>query len=180
MDDFEKKTGTSRDALIDGLNAGKNPLDIVGGNNKLGKSADELHALVDKYGGNAPPMGSNDVLTKLGMTPEDLGADAAVNMAGGSGRGPNSGAPATDFDSLFGAKSADAGSGVVIAGGDKVSKDVQDALDRNGITGRSIFDMVHSQYVKKVPMLFGVKRDTAGTNLPRPLFDLHSGNSGEF
>lgn len=178
LDDFEKKTGASRDDLINGLNAGKSPAEILGGNNKLGKSAGDIQSALDKYGANTPPLGSDEVMNKLGLTPEDLGN--TLNLAGGGERKPNSAAGVADFDSLFGAKPlADPALNGGQIGQMKVSKDVQDALDRNGITSRTIFDMVHSQYEKKVPMLFGVRKEAAAPS-SRPLFDLHSGGGTEF
>lgn len=46
----------------------------------------------------------------------------------------------------------------------KISSEIQAALDKNGITGRSIFEMVHQQYTKKTPLMFGVQKEKNGTS----------------
>lgn len=181
--DFEKKTGLSRDDLIDGLNAGKSPIEIMAGAPKVKMSESDLQKAFDKAVANNEALSSKDVMDKLGMTPEDLAGSGQYSQAGGGDRKPNS-TSTTDFDALFGAKNAgdlQPTGGVNMSGGTSLSPELQAALDRNGITGRSIFEMVRSQYKKKTPLMFGVKKEQALGEGSRPLFDIKAGaNSIEF
>ena len=131
---------------------------------------------MDKALANNAPLSGQDVMNKLGLTNEDLGAYGA-----GGGERKTAAASATDFDSLFGKNNLDAAAAAAGmadgAGKDGLSKDVQDALDRNGITSRTIFQMVHAQYAKKMPMMFGVKKEQLDSGIPqsKPLYDLKAG-----
>ena len=172
--DFEKKTGLSQDDLINGLNNGKSPMEILSSSPKIGKSEADLQKMMDKAVANNPPLSAQDVMSKLGLTNEDLGAYTA---GGGSDRKPGSEAAATDFDALFGKNNLDAAAaaGALGAGANgSLSPEVQAALDRNGITSRTIFEMVHGQYKKKMPMMFGVKKESLDSGIPqsKPLYDL--------
>lgn len=173
LNDFENKTGLSRDDLINGLNAGKSPAEILAGSSKIGKSESELQKMIDSTMANTNPLTGEEVMDRLGLNAQDLAGEGAYSASGGD-RKINSAAPATDFDSLFGKPGAgDTGGGVALGGGTKdgsISPEVQAALDRNGISSRSIFEMVRAQYHKKTPLMFGVKREQV--DAPRPIFDL--------
>lgn len=173
LSDFEKKTGLSQDDLINGLNSGKSPMEILSNAPKVGKSEGDLQKMMDKALANNAPLSAQDVMGKLGLTPEDLGA----YTQGGGERQPAAAANAamTDFDSLFGKNNLDAAAAGAMAGaGGALSPEVQAALDRSGITSRTIFEMVHGQYKKKMPMMFGVKKETLDSGIPqsKPLYDL--------
>jgi hypothetical protein len=201
LDDFEGKTGISRDELAQALIDGKTPAEIMAGNKKFGgKSADEMNKMLGDAAASNGPMSSSDAMDKLGLSAEDLAAlgkntgmsatgeentYGAGGGAGGSGasRKPDS-SSSTNFDGLFGGPKADpAGAGVVGGAGSLgLSPEVQAALDRNGITGHSIFQMVNSQYKKKTPMMFGVPtaaKPTAGS-ADNPFGNIGSGGKIEF
>ncbi len=159
MGDMEQKTGLSRDDLLNG----NNPLSTLAGSPAMkgtpGSSADSLQKMMDDTlaKGNIP--NGQEVMDKLGLEAADL-------KGGGASRGLASAAP--NIDSLFPNKEGPGGP----AGGNgdlKLSSELQAALDKNGITGRSIFEMVHSQYVRKTPLMFGVQQSKsigADTNNP--------------
>lgn len=181
LDDFEKKTGMSRDDLMNGLNSGKGPMEILSASPKIGKSEADLQKLMDKSLANNDPLSSQDVMGKLGLTPEDLGA----YDAGGDRKTAASGSAMTDFESLFGKNNLDAAAGGVALGGSvngSLSPELQAALDRNGITSRTIFDMVRTQYKKKMPIMFGVRRTDQGAtgNIGKPIYDLKGTAALEF
>ncbi|MGZ3693288.1 MAG: hypothetical protein ACXWQO_03730 [Bdellovibrionota bacterium] len=170
MKDFESKTGMSGDDLVNGLNNGVSPMGILANSSKVGKSEADLQKMMDKATANNAPLSAADVMGKLGLSTEDLAKEGAYG-AGGGERTTASASPMADFDTLFGKNNADAAaaaSAVPIAG--TLSPDVQAALDRNGITSRTIFEMVHTTYQRKMPLMFGVKREQI--HGVRPLYDL--------
>lgn len=155
MDDFEKKTGISRDDLSEQIQAGKSPAEIMAQSKKFGGNEAQIQAMLDKNSGGTP-LTNEEMMDKLGLTPEDLiGGEHVYAQGGGAARSPAS-SGASSLDSFLG-KAPDAGNSVIGApievGG--VSPEVQAALDRSGITDRTLFQMVHSQYKKKTPMMFG-------------------------
>jgi hypothetical protein len=183
LNDFEQKTGIPADELVDGLNSGKSVADILGGKGKMGMSADEIQAGIDKANADGL-MSGDEVMAKIGVKPEDLAANTDPTYGNGSGasRSPASTAPAADFNSLFGANAKDAGSGVIENKEKKLglSPDVQAALDRNGITELSLFQMVSAQYKRKTPMLFGVPTKNSVSAPDNPFGDLSKGEKIQF
>lgn len=197
FDDFEQKTGISRDELINGLESGKSVPEVLGGSKKMGASEAQLAGMMDKASSSGAAMGADEAMAKLGLTAEDLaaygkntgmsatGEESVYGIgAGGGSRNPNS-ANTNSLDALFGA-----GTGVGAGGNDPnalggaglgLSPDVKAALDRNGITNRSIFQMVNEQYKRKTPMMFGVpaKRPTLGGTQENPFSNLGSGGKIE-
>ena len=45
----------------------------------------------------------------------------------------------------------------------KMSPEIQAALDKKGITNRSIFEMIHAQYKKKTLQMLGVQQKKIGS-----------------
>jgi hypothetical protein len=163
MDDFENKTGISRDDLKSQLEAGNSPAAIMAGSKKFGGASEaQLQGMLDKNSANAEAMSSQEMMDKLGLTAEDLkgsGEENTYAMGSGSSRSPASANGGSNgLDSFLG-KPADGaiGSGTIGGlGSDKgLSPEIQSALDRSGITNKTLFQMVHSQYKKKTPMMFG-------------------------
>lgn len=154
MDDFEKKTGISRDDLASQVQSGKGPAEIMAQSKKFGGNESQIQSMLDKNAG-AAPMTNEEMMDKLGLTPEDLVGENVYASGGGGARAPAS-STGSSLDSFLG-KAPDSGNSVIgnpiEVGG--ISPDVQAALDRNGITDRTIFQMVNSQYKKKTPMMFG-------------------------
>lgn len=157
--DMELKTGLSRDDFANGMRDGMTPLDMLAGSPSMqgtvGGNADSLQKMMDSSTANGVPEGS-EMMSQLGLNEGDLGGYEIKN-AGGAPRGP----AAASVDSFFPTSAAGSGAsgGQPVAGangGLGLSPDVQAALDKNGITGRTIFEMVRSQYVKKTPLMFGV------------------------
>jgi len=191
FDDFEKKTGISRDDLAAGLMDGKNPAEILGGNGKMGMSSSQLQSMMDKASADGTSLGADDVMNKLGLTPEDMamygkntgmGEGLELPSAGGSSRSPNSTAQSNSFDSMFGApKGPEGGSAYLGGAGLNLSPDVQAALDRAGITDRSLFQMVNQQYKRKTPMMFGVQPSAPNFSTENnPFSNLGSGGQIDF
>jgi hypothetical protein len=155
----------------------------------MGMSADQLKDAID----NATPASADDVMAATGLTPEDLaamgkggsGSDLGTSYAQGSAGADRSPASTTgsSLDSLFAKKDLNPGSGVVLDKDGKpqgLSPDVKAALDRNGITGLTLFQMVSSQYKRKTPMMFGVPAKTAVDNPDNPFGDLNKGEKIKF
>lgn len=159
MDDFEKKTGISRDDLKDQLESGKSPAEIMAQSNKFGGASEaQLQSMLDKNSGGTP-LTNQEMMDKLGLTPEDLagsGENVYAQSTGGGSRSPASNNSGAGLDGLFG-KPGDSTSGAANAQLEAkgLSPEIQSALDKSGITNRTLFQMVHSQYKKKTPMMFG-------------------------
>lgn len=176
--DLKNKTGLSVEDLAKGLNDGKSIGEMIA--KKGGVSADKINAAI----ANASPLGSQEAMEKLGLTPEELAAMAknasqgedSYAQTGASDRKPASAAN-TNYDALFGAGSKDqTGAGTFASlDGTKVSQEVQEALDRKGLTGKSIFEMVHTQYKRKTPMMFGVQEGKSKSLTENPFANLKSG-----
>lgn len=166
FDDLKQKTGLTAEDLANGLNNGKSIGDLLAG--KTGVSADKLDGMV----ASATPLSSADAMSKLGLSAEDLAAMAKNNSMGedanayaqgaGSGSGSGRSTASNPLDGMFGA-GKDGGAAVVggIGLDGKLSPEVQAALDKNGITSRTIFEMVTTQYKKKTPMMFGIQQKTS-------------------
>lgn len=194
FDEFENKTGIGRDTLAEGLKSGRSIADILAESEKLkkkGYDADKIAASMNNSGASA--LGADEVMSKLGLTPEELAAMANKNSAmgddsayalGGSGssRTPASTSSATGIDGMFGANSANSGATLdSLAGAAGVlSSDVQNALDRNGITDLSIFQMVHRKYKTKTPMMFGESSRKPSSTAENPFSNLGAGGKIEF
>jgi hypothetical protein len=158
--DMEKKTGLNRDDMMKGLANGGNPLSMLASapafSGKPQASEANLQKMMDDTlaKGNLPS--GQEVMDKLGLTKDDLSSN-------GGGADPNRGlASSANIDGLFPDKPA-APTPEGFKNDMKLSPEVQAALDKNGITGRSIFDMVHAQYVKKTPQMFGVDNNRKPT-----------------
>jgi hypothetical protein len=108
-------------------------------------------------------------MDKLGLKKEDLGGAAGGDVAGGGGVDPNRGLASSSsnpsLDALFPTTDKPGSQAAKLTGnnGMKLSSEIQAALDKNGITSRSLFEMVHSQYQKKTPVMFGVQQKGDGT-----------------
>ena len=162
--DLEKKTGLNRDEFANAMAGGANPLALLSNSpalrGKASASEGNLQKMMDDTLAKGNPPNADEMMNQLGLTSEDLGV---VAPGGGGARAPSAAAQ-PNIDSLF-PVSGDTKAGA--SGGDfmKISPEVQAALDKNGIVhGRTIFEMVHSQYVKKTPLMFGVhERKINGT-----------------
>lgn len=162
--DMENKTGLNRDDLTKALADGADPLALLANSpalaNKPNASEASLRKMMDDTLAKGDLPGAQEVMDKLGLTAEDVGA-------GKVGTDPNRGLASANpnIDALFPNSAGDkvqpgnAGS----AGNLKVSSEIQAALDKNGITARNLFEMVHSQYMKKTPLMFGVQQKRDGT-----------------
>lgn len=167
MNDLEAKTGITRDELAKALENGKNPTDLLANSSALsGKigSEDDLNKLIADASKGAVP-GKQEVMDKLGLTNDDLGGNL-VNASGGRSLASANGS-SDGFGSSSGGGTGSIGiNGSVNGDKSKLSPEIQAALDKNGITSLTIFQMVHSQYTKKAPGLFGVpdKQDKTAEN----------------
>jgi hypothetical protein len=197
FDDFENKTGIDRSALVDGLKSGQSVASILAGSDKLkaqGVTEAAVQGALDEAAAG-PPLSADEVMNQLGMTPEELAAmaknssgssegDGSYNLAGGAAnRNPASDAT-NSFGSLLGTgASKDSLDGSVIGGAlgkGALSSDVQAALDKNGITDLSIFQMVHQKYKVKTPMMFGESARKPSSATENPFSNLGSGGQIEF
>lgn len=165
MDQFEKASGISRDDFANALASGQSPEDalrnsgmgvsdaamqkaLADGKNMLSSNPGMVAALQDKYG-------LSDLASQTGAsTGAGTYADAA---GGGSAKGSGSLANTNLDDFLNGLKNKDDGKGVgsLGTGMDKLSPEVKASLAKNGITDKSLFQMITTQYQKNMPMIFG-------------------------
>ncbi|MCO5142165.1 MAG: hypothetical protein M9962_03645 [Oligoflexia bacterium] len=193
FDDLESKTGINRDDFVNAIGNGADPASMLANAPKLkglGVSEDALKGYLSDAQSSSLP-GADDIMSKLGLTPEELEAMAKQNAAfnatgednsygaGGGSRNPASNKSASsnpDINSFLNANK-DLGASVDKLGKDGMglSPEVQAALDRNGITGQTIFQMVHTQYKKKTPMMFGVQQKKTISTSENPFLNL-SGN----
>jgi hypothetical protein len=191
FDEFENKTGIGRDALADGLKSGRSIADILAESDRLkkrGYDADKIASAMNSSGASA--LGADEVMNKLGLTPEELAAMAGKNddsayALGGSGgsRSPASTtASATSLDGMFGAGHTNSSATLEGFAGTagSLSSEVQNALDRNGITDLSIFQMVHRKYKTKTPMMFGESSRKPSSTAENPFSNLGAGGKIEF
>lgn len=161
--DMENKTGLNRDAMLDAVGSGANPLDVLANSpalsGKPSSSSANLQKMMDDTMAKGNLPSGQEVMDKLGLNAGDLGSSGGADM----NRNLASANASPNLDALFpgnGAPGDSKSSGTSM----KLSSEVQAALDKNGITSRSIFDMVHSQYNKKAPMMFGVQQQKNGTS----------------
>lgn len=178
MSDMEQKTGMSREDLAKGLENGTPLSKMMADANKKLNNANSMAAIDKALAGADGHMSSSELMDKLGLTAADLGSGDDVYASGGGGSSyKGSGASsAQNFDFGLG-KTDPAGSSTISAL--KVSEDVQNALDKNGITGRTIFEMVHTQYTKKTPQMFGIiqeKTRNPASAAENPFSNLDTGN----
>lgn len=189
FDDFENKTGIGRDALAEGLQSGRSIADILADSEKLKKRGYDADKIAANLNG-ATPLGADEVMGKLGLTPEELaamanknnsmGEDGALAMGTGGSRSPAS-ASSNSLDGLMGGANAPATLGGENAGAlGSLSADVQNALDRNGITDLSIFQMVSRKYKTKTPMMFGEAARKPSSTADNPFSNLGNGGKIEF
>jgi hypothetical protein len=156
--DLEAKTGINRDDFAKAMSSGENPLAMLSSSPALAGNASASEANLQKMMDDTLAKGDlpkgDEVMDQLGLSAGDLGAGG-----GGGGRAPAS--PSANIDSLFPGSNTSGSSGgnpvVADPNAMKMSPEVQAALDKNGITGRTIFEMVHAQYLKKTPLMFGVQ-----------------------
>lgn len=196
--DLEQKTGISAADFVNGLNNGTSPVDMLAESSQmkaLGMSQDKLNGFVDASKASGQSLTGAEALSQMGMSQEDInelarqnaantksGSDAyAAGGSSGASRSPSSAAAAQqDFsfaapkDALTGASSLN-GAG---AGGSSssLSSGVQSALDKSGITNRTLFQMVHGQYTKKTPMMFGNPMRKAASHADNPFGNLDTMN----
>jgi hypothetical protein len=163
MAKMETQTGIPRDAFVDALNSGVNPLDMLAHAPKLAGNPNATPDKLNSAFNNAKANGllsANDMMDQIGLSPGDIpsSGEGAYEVAGGASRAPASTNTAAGFDNFFG-KQEDVNAGAL---GDptkgKISPDVQALLDYKGLSGRTIFDMVRSQYRKKTPQMYGVEK----------------------
>lgn len=187
FDDFENKTGIDRDTLANGLKNGRSIADILGDSQKLknsGYDADKMAATIN----GASALGADEVMDKLGLTPEELaamanknagmGEDGALAAGTGGSRSPAS-ASTAGLDGLLAGAATNAPATLGGVNG-TLSADVQNALDRNGITDLSIFQMVHRKYKTKTPMMFGETSRKPTSTTDNPFSNLGAGGKIEF
>ncbi|RZA04519.1 MAG: hypothetical protein EOP11_14910 [Proteobacteria bacterium] len=192
VDDFENKTGISRGELVDGLNNGKSPIDMLAASStmqKAGYGADKIGGMVNDAASSGNLPSGEELLNQVGMSAEDIAAMAARNasmgadgplVAGGSGgasRTPAAASPDYSYqgatkDAVGGSTGFGSGSSFAAGGSGHLSAGVQSALDRSGVTNRSLFQMVKEQYKKKMPMMFGAQERKAASHSDNPFADL--------
>ncbi len=153
--DMEAKTGIDRETFANSMANGGDPLDLLANSlkGKPGGSEDNLRKMMADTMEKGDLPSGQEVMDKLGLNEIDLGKAGKRDLASSS---PN-------IDALFPGQGAttqpsDPNAGKV--GAMKISSEIQAALDKNGITDRTIFQMVHGQYKKKTPLMFGVPADT--------------------
>ena len=145
---LENKTGMSREDFVKGLANGQSVGSLIANSPKKPMSEGQFNSMLD----GATPMDQKEALDRMGLSDRFKNDENVMNIAGAGGsstsRAPNSNQPS--LDDLFGRKNTDDGKNV----GDlkmpqtSVGKEVQAALDKNGISTRSLFAMVKLKNIK--------------------------------
>jgi hypothetical protein len=162
MDKIETASGLSRDDIAKALEAGIPPADIFK-NSKLGVSGSDINkAMSDGQSMMASNPGAIDALNKKygldGLTGSSSSTGSSYAEAAGGGSKSASASSGSNLDDfLNGLKPKDDGLGVASLGTglDKLSPEVKASLAKNGITDKSLFQMVTTQYKKNMPMILG-------------------------
>ncbi len=164
LDKVEKNLGIPRDTFanqaMNANSAGDLESMIKGGKGVGGisdkKLDDIFSAAAEKLAAN--PNATKDALAKAGIDLNSYGSGGGVAVAS------KSSARDTSFDDLLKGMNKDdpnaQGTGGILLNGE-VSSDVQAALNKNGISDKSIFEMVRTQYKKQTPVLFGMDKKPA-------------------
>ncbi|NUM88647.1 MAG: hypothetical protein HUU37_05545 [Bdellovibrionales bacterium] len=155
FDSLQEKTGLTAEDLLNGYKNGATAADFM-------KRAGLDPAVVNKALADNPNATAVDPLEKLGMTPEELAkllkSSETVATGGGGFKSKAKSGSDSSLDDLF-AKKDDAqgpGAGGSIANSMGLSPDVEMALNRAGLTEKSIFQMVTARYRARTPGMFGV------------------------
>jgi hypothetical protein len=165
LNTLEKQTGITPSDLAGAVTSGASIPDLLANapNSVPGLSADALKNGLDGASGAAADLSSSDILAKAGLTADDLKLNkdglGSSNIASGGGRSP-AGKNSSLGDLLGGGGIAGKTSSQNgdVTGKPKVSADIQSALDKNGISSLTIFQIVHSQYVKQLPIMKGAPK----------------------
>jgi hypothetical protein len=183
--DLAGKLGVGTDAMSQAIQDGS-AAGMLG--DHLGMSSDGVQKAMDNASAN--PMSADDMKAKLAgmglptsgigsgdgglLAGDSSGASSAGNYAiGGGGAGGGGRKLASDSN---GSSSANSGMGAMNgkfgngkdAKDGKLSKDILDAMARRGMTNDTIFQIVHRQYLKKAPMMFGTEAPKAAAPHENP------------
>ena len=120
-----------------------------------------------------------DAMAKANMAASATGDDNSYGSGSGGAASRSTASTSPDFSAYGNGNNTPTGafsltgasSGAPGAAGN-LSAGVQSALDRSGITSRSIFQMVHDQYKKKTPMMLGSQERKAASHADNPFADL--------
>ena len=128
--------------------------------------AEKVKAGIEGSMSDGAGLSSADILAKTGLTADDLklkdknglqagsvdGAGGARNLASKNGN---------DLQSIFGTSNEakpSASAATDAKKSTKISSELEAALRRNGLSNMSLFEIVHSQYVKQLPMMKGIQK----------------------
>lgn len=178
FDKFEAETGISRDDFANGIKNGISPAELLKGQGGL--SQEQIQAGIDAataandFGNGSGGIGSSllNAANEAGLG--DLAAELAANLENNDGSGAvaysksGRGLASTegksevkkfDFNSLADKKPMekvfDAGS----VDFSDLSEQVRNQLIKEGRSGKSLFEMVSTQYRKQTPIIFGEDPD---------------------
>lgn len=158
IDQFEKASGISANDFAASVAAGKDPFQTLK-NSKLGLTADQLKKGMSEGQSMlaSNPNAAKDMMKKLGIGEgKDTATGAAYAETGGAKSGSSSPSRSSLDDFLSGMKNKDEGFALK-SGFENLSPEVRATLEKNGVTDKSLFQMVNRQYQKNMPMMFGLE-----------------------
>ncbi len=165
LSDFEAKSGVSRGELAAAVQSGANIPDLIT-KNMSPDQAEKVKAGIEGSMSDGSGLSSADILAKTGLTADDLklkdkNSLQAGNVDGAGGARSPASKNGNDLQSIFGSGNEakpTAGAATDTKKSTKISSELEAALRRNGLSNMSLFEIVHSQYVKQLPMMKGIQK----------------------
>ncbi len=158
LDGFEKAMGIPRDGLLNALNKGVDPFDLLAAKGMPKSLLDELKA----KGEEAIANGAKPDLEKYGLSAEKIAEGMGIgDLSGGGGMMASTKPGGPNLDDLLGGLTKDSDTEIETGGVDPskigIDPEVQKALDKAGVTNKTLFQMVSMRYRARTPALFGIK-----------------------
>jgi hypothetical protein len=165
LDDVEKGLGIPKDELVKALDNGVDPFDLLAAKGVPRKILDEARA----KGEAAVENGAKPDPEKYGVLAEIVAGEYGAGGGGGGAASPMANTGMPSFDDLLGGVTKQEeelkGAGVDVT---KIglNPDVQKALDKAGVTDKTIFQMVSHQYRDRTPFMFGLENVKSDNRRP--------------
>ena len=157
LDDFEKATGIPRDGLLNALNKGVDPFDLLAAKGIPKSLLDEANT----KGHEAFANGAKPDLEKYGLSAEKIAEGMGIGDLSGGGMMASAKPGSSGLDDLLGGLTKDSDADIQTGGVDPnkigLNPEVQKALDKAGVTDKTLFQMVSMRYRARTPALFGLK-----------------------
>jgi len=168
MNDVEKNLGIGRDQFAEAAASDANMAKLLAdspGGKKAGINEGKLSSMLDTASNKLAenPEAGKALLEKTGFN----AAMATYSLGSGASSSSLKASKDMNFDDFMASLNSKDNLNSPSAGGAlNLSPEVQAALDKNGISDKSIFEMVKIQYKKQAPQMFGQDRQPASATDP--------------